>query len=133
MPAGSGPQLTTPVTSGSIGTGANSVTITTNAFSTGGAAGIIITVYLLGTPSATQTVTVTCYQGPTTGGTQLTPNQVVTFTGTTQSVEEAVFVDTSAFARSNPAGQYTVGFQTSTGTNTIAYAFVQLETVSGVS
>lgn len=133
MPAGSGPQVTTPVTSGSITTAANSVTITSAAFSTGGAAGVMITVYLLGTPSATQTITVNVYQGSGTGGTQLSPAQVLTFTGTTQAAECSVNIDTSAFAQNARGQVYTVGFTASTGTNTIAYAFVQLESIAPVS
>jgi|SRR5215469_7164831 len=133
MPAGSGPQATTPITSGSITTGANAVTITSNTFSTGGAIGILITVYLMGTPSATQTVTVALFQGTGTGGTAVTPSQVATFTGTTQSVETVTFIDTSAFARNNTGGTYTAGFTASTGTNTVAYAYIQLETLTVVS
>lgn len=133
MPAGSGPQLTAPVTSGSITTVANTITITTNTFRTGSTQGILVTAYLTGTPSATQTVQAQCFQGTGVTGTQVGITQLVTFTGTTQDNAAYVFQDTSAFAQNNPGGTYTVGFTTNVGTNTINYAFIELETLAPVS
>ena|SRR5215469_452132 len=133
MPAG--PDSSAPITSGSITTGANSVTMTSPLFSTGSAKGMLITVLLSGTPSATQTITAKLYQGNGTSGTQVNPSAgtVATFTGTTSDTKLYQWIDTSAFAQNASAAQYTVGFTGNTGTNTILYAAIELETLSPVS
>jgi hypothetical protein len=134
MPAGSGPAVTTPITTGTITTGANSITITTNPFSTGSAGGVLITVYLTWTPSATQTITCKCYQTATTG-TQVAPTAglIATGTGTTETTATFTFLDTSAFALNATGAVYVVGFTASTGTGPIAYAFTELETTAPLS
>jgi len=130
----SGPSQSTPVTSGSITTGANSQTVTSPACNTGAVAGLLITVALTGTPSATQTVTCKLYQG-STSGTQVAPTAGLlgTFTGTTEDTRLFQFVDTSAAAQNASGLVYVAGFATNTGTNTIAYAFIAVETLGPVS
>ena len=130
-----GPITSTPITSGSITTGANSVTIVSPLVSTGGATGILVTAYLSGTPSATQHVTAKLYQGSGTGGTQVNPSAGtdVTMTGTTNDVRSWSWVDTSAAAKDAVNAQYTVGFTASTGTNTILYAWIQVQVLAPVS
>jgi hypothetical protein len=134
MPAGSGPVCTTPITSGSITTGANSVTITTGPFNTGAASGMLINVYLTWTPSATQTIACKLFQTATTG-TQVGPGAglLATGTGTTTTTTQYTFLDNSAFAQNAAGAVYVVGFTGSTGTGTIIYAFVELETTSALS
>ena len=130
-----GVQCTTPITSGSITTGANSITITTGLFSTGGAGGVVVRVVLHWTPSATQTIACKLYQGSGTSGTQVGPTAglLSTGTGTTQADSVFLFTDVSAFAQNASNAVYTAGFTASTGTGTIIYAYVGLETIGQVS
>lgn len=131
-----GVQATTPITSGSITSSTNNVTITSNGFSTGGATGVQIMVFLASTPSATSVVTAKLWQGATAGsGTQVGPaaGLLATFTGTTQDVKVFVWTDTSAFAQNASNAQYTVGFTGNTGTGTVVYAHIDIETLGPVS
>lgn len=131
-----GVQVTTPITSGSITSSTNNVTITSGAFSTGGATGVQIAVYLSCTPSATSVITAKLWQGSTAGsGTQVGPvaGLLATLTGTTQDTKSFVWVDTSAFAQNATNATYTVGFTGNTGTNTVVYAHMDIETIGPVN
>lgn len=132
MPAGSGPSVSVPVTTGSITTTANAFTLASPAGSWLTELGLLITVSLFWTPSATQTITCKLYQGSGVGGTQVGPaaGLVATGTGTTEQEGTFSFVDTSAYALAQQAGLYTAGFTASTGTGAVAYAFVELETIA---
>ncbi len=132
MPAGSGPFLSTPITSGSITTTSNQFTMASPTGSWLDQLGILISVTLYWTPSATQTITVKLYQGAGVTGTQVAPvaGLVATGTGTTEQNATFQFVDTSAYAQSQAGGLYTAGFTASTGTGTVNYAFVALETIA---
>lgn len=133
MTAGSGPAVSAPVTSGSITTGANAVTVSSPVCNFNEALGVLVTVYLTWTPSATQTVACKLYQG-STSGTQVGPTAglLITGTGTTETTTSFTFVDTSAYAQVQTAAQYVAGFTASTGTGTIAYAFVEVETIATI-
>jgi hypothetical protein len=133
MPAGSGPTISTPITSGSITTGANSVTVTSPTMNLNEQLGTLITVYLTWTPSATQTITCKLYQTATTG-TQVNPSAglIATATGTTETGSTFTFVDTSAFALTTQGAVYVAGFTASTGTGTVAYAFIEVETIAPI-
>ena len=134
MPAGSGPVCTTPITSGSITTVANALTITTAPFNTGAAPGVLINVYLTWTPSATQTVACRLFQ-TSTAGTQVGPaaGLLATGTGTTTTTTQYTFLDNSAFAQNASGAVYVIGFTASTGTGTVIYAFTELETTATLS
>ena len=130
-----GVQTTTPITSGSISTAGNNITITTGTFSTGGATGMLIRVVLHWTPSATQTMACKLYQGSGVSGTQVGPTAglLATGTGTTQAGAVFVFTDVSAFAQNASGAVYTAGFTVNTGTGTIIYSHVDLETLGLVA
>lgn len=133
MPAGSGPAVSAPITSGSITTGANSVTVTSPGCNLNENLGVLVTVYLTWTPSATQTITCKLYQVATTG-TQVNPSAglIATGTGTTETSAQFTFQDTSAFAQATQGAVYVAGFTASTGTGTVAYAFIQVETIAPI-
>lgn len=132
MPAGSGPYVSAPVTSGSITATVNAFTLASPVGNWLTELGILITVTLFWTPSATQTITVKLYQGAGVAGTQVAPaaGLIATGTGTTEQEATFTFVDTSAYALAQQAGLYTAGFTASTGTGAVAYAFTELETIA---
>jgi hypothetical protein len=135
MTAGSGPYCSAPLTSGSITTTSNAFTATSPVCNFNNNMGVLVTVVLYWTPSATQAVTVKLYQGNGVAGTQVGPSGglVATGTGTTEQEASFQFVDTSAYAQGpTPGGQYTAGFTASTGTGTVAYLFVEIETMAPV-
>jgi hypothetical protein len=134
MSAGSGPYCSAPVTSGSITTTANAFTATSPVCNWNETLGVLITVTLFWTPSATQTITAKLYQ-VSTAGTQVGPagGLIATGTGTTEQAATFTFQDTSAFAQGPTAGAvYVCGFTASTGTGTVNYVFVEIETMAQV-
>lgn len=134
MPAGSGPSVSAPVTAGSITTVANAFTIVSTVCNFNEAGGVLVTVTVFWTPSATQTLTCKLYQGNGVAGTQVGPAAGLTATGTGTTEQEATFtfVDTSAYAQQQQAAQYTAGLTVSTGTGAVAYAFTEIETIAPV-
>jgi hypothetical protein len=134
MPAGSGPAVSTPATSGSITSVSTNFTISTPVFNTNNNIGTLVTLNLTVTPSATQTITCKLFQTSATG-TQVGPaaGLAETLTGTTQAQLTFAFVDTSAFAQNGTGQVYVATFAASTGTGTVAYAFSELETIAPVS
>jgi len=133
MASGSGPYCSAPVTSGSITTTANQFTLSSPVLNLNEELGVLVTVQLCWTPSATQTITVKLYQG-SVSGTQVGPSGglVVTGTGTTEQQASFAFVDNSAYAQNQAGAQYVAGFTASTGTGTVDYAFVEIETMAQV-
>jgi hypothetical protein len=134
MAAGSGPYCSAPLTSGSITTTSNQFTATGPVCNFNTTLGVLITVQLYWTPSATQTITCKLYQ-VSTSGTQVGPSGglVATGTGTTEQEASFVFQDTSAFAQGLTSGAvYVAGFTASTGTGTVDYLFIEIETMAQV-
>lgn len=133
MPAGSGPFVSAPATSGSITTTTNQFTLASPNGSWLTELGLLITVELFWTPSATQTIACRLFQGSGVGGAQVGPagGLIATGTGTTEQEASFIFVDTSAYALGlTQQGSYTAAFTASTGTGTVNYAFVELETIA---
>lgn len=132
MPAGSGPAVTAPVTAGSITTVANAFTIASVTGNWNEAGGLLVTLTVFWTPSATQTLTAKCYQGAGVAGAQVGPagGLIATGTGTTEQEATFAFVDTSAYAQAQQGGSYTIGLTVNTGTGTVDYAFVELESLA---
>jgi hypothetical protein len=135
MPAGSGPAISAPVTAGSITTVANAFTISSVTGNWNQESGMLVTVTVYWTPSATQTLTAKCYQGAGVAGTQVGPSGGLVATGTGATEQEATFafVDQSAYGQAQQQGQYTTGLTVSTGTGTVDYAFTELETIAPLS
>ncbi len=133
MPAGSGPSVSTPVTTGSITGTANAFTLTSPTCNFNELGGVLVTATLFWTPSATQTITAKLYQ-VSTSGTQVNPSAglVATGTGTTGADATFTWVDTSAFAQATQGAVYVVGFTASTGTGTVVYGFIEVETIAPV-
>jgi hypothetical protein len=131
MPAGSGPYCSAPITSGSI-TG-TAVTLTTPACNTNTSFGVMISVFLAWTPSATQTITCKLYQ-VSTSGTQVGPSAglIATATGTTEASAMFQFQDTSAFANNTTGAVWVASLTANTGTGTVDYAFIQVQTMAPV-
>ncbi len=124
-----GPAVSVPITTGTITTGANAVTVTSPAVNVNNPsnAGVLVKVFLAWTPSATQTVTAKLYQ-VSTSGTQVNPSAglIVTATGTTGESKMFEFVDSSAFANATQGAVWVCGFTASTGTGAVVYAFIEV-------
>jgi len=133
MPAGSGPSVSTPVTTGTIDTTATDFELTTPLCNLNTIGGVLVKLKVHWTPSATQTLACKLYQGSATG-TQVGPSGglVATATGTTGAAAVFEFVDTSAYAQSATGAQWVATFAVNTGTGTVTYAFAEVETLAPI-